>query len=71
MQSEYDAVMKNRTWKIVDCPHDVKPGFTESSTKQMEILINIRQDWWQRVLLRKKGLIKKKVFLQQKNGILS
>ena len=25
MQSEYDAVMKNQTWKIVDCPHDVKP----------------------------------------------
>ena len=25
MQSEYDVVMKNQTWKIVDCPHDVKP----------------------------------------------
>ena len=25
MQSEYDAVMKNQTWKIVDCPHNVKP----------------------------------------------
>ena len=25
MQSEYDAVMKNQTWKIVDCPHDVEP----------------------------------------------
>ena len=25
MQSEYDVVMKNHTWKIVDCPHNVKP----------------------------------------------
>ena len=25
MLSEYGAVIKNQTWKIVDCPHDVKP----------------------------------------------
>jgi hypothetical protein len=25
MQSEYDAVIKNQTWKIVEFPEDVKP----------------------------------------------
>jgi hypothetical protein len=25
MQCEYDAVIKNQTWKIVECPKDVKP----------------------------------------------
>ena len=24
MQCEYDAVVKNQTWKIVDCPNNVK-----------------------------------------------
>lgn len=28
MQCEYDAVIKNQTWKIVECPKNVKPiGF--------------------------------------------
>ena len=34
MQSEYYAIMKNQTWKIVDFPHDVKP----ISCKQVYII---------------------------------
>jgi hypothetical protein len=25
MQCEYDAIIKNQTWKIVECPRNLKP----------------------------------------------
>jgi hypothetical protein len=59
MVDEYDSVIANGTWKLVDCPIDVKPidckWVYKSSIKQMVRWISIKKDLWQRVLLKKKA----------------
>ena len=75
MQSEYDAVMKNRTWKIVDCPHDVKPIGCKW-VYRIKYKANGDIDKYKARLVakgfaQKEGMIMRKLFLQQRNGILS
>ena len=47
MQKEYDALIKNGTWRLVDPPIGVKlvvNGCIRSNTKHIALLINTRQD---------------------------
>ena len=75
MQKEYDALIKNGTWKLVDPPFGTKPitasGYSRTSTDQMAHLTNIRQGLWQKDLQRKKVLIMRRIFLPQQNGLPS
>jgi hypothetical protein len=59
MVDEYELVIENGTWKLVDIPRNVKPsdanGFTESRIKKMVNLISIKQYLWQKDFLKKKA----------------
>jgi hypothetical protein len=68
MQCEYNAVIKNQTWKIVEFPRDDKPigckWVYRITYKENGELISIRKDWSQRDSLRNNVLITKKPSLQ-------
>lgn len=69
MQKEYDALIKNDTWKLVDPPFGTKPiGCKWVYKKPMAHLTSTKLGLWQKVLHRRKGSIMRKLFLPEQNG---
>eukprot|EP00253_Pinus_taeda_P029221 PITA_29221 len=70
MQKEYDALIKNGTWKLVDLhlePNQLdSSGSTRTSTKLMAHLTSTNLGLWQKVLHRRKGSIMRKLFSHSK-----
>ena len=62
MQSEYDAIMKNGTWSLCDFPIGKKAigrkwVFKLKRKPDGSVVIAIRRDLLQKVMLRKRALI--------------
>jgi hypothetical protein len=75
MQKEYDALIKNETWKLVDPPFGTIPIGCKWAFKNKyrsdSHLISTKQGSWQKDLHRKKVLIMRRRFPPQQNGIPS
>jgi hypothetical protein len=75
MPKEYDALIKNGMWKLVDPPFEPNQldtsGSLRTSTNQITHLKSTKQCSWQKDLHRNKVLIMKRIFTPYQNGIPS
>jgi len=66
MQKEYDALIKNGTWKLVDPPLGTKPigckWVNKNKYKVDGSLDNTKLGLWQKILHRRKGSIMRRLF---------
>ena len=74
-QKEYDALINNGTWNLVDPPLGTKPirckWVYKTKYKVDGYLTNTKPGLWQKVLHRKNGLIMRRHFPSQQNGLPS
>jgi len=75
MQKEYDALIKNGTWKLVDPPFGTNPigckWIYKNKYKVDGSLDKHKLGLWKKVLHRRKGLIMRRISPPQQNGLPS